>query len=126
MRAAALEGHGRSLSGSDPVAAWAAFAEAKAVATEFGLMRLLRSLERSPLLDPAATDEREKPGGLSAREAEVLALVAAGYSNQRIADHLVLSLNTVIRHVSNIYRKIDAANRAEATMWAAEHGVRKP
>jgi NarL family two-component system response regulator LiaR len=54
----------------------------------------------------------------------VLALVAAGQSNQAIADSLVLSLNTVIRHVSNIYRKIDVSNRSEATSWALNHDVR--
>jgi DNA-binding NarL/FixJ family response regulator len=61
--------------------------------------------------------------GLSSRESEVLRLVAAGRSNQQIADELVISQNTVIRHVSNIYAKIGAANRAEATAYAAKHGL---
>jgi pimeloyl-ACP methyl ester carboxylesterase/DNA-binding CsgD family transcriptional regulator len=60
---------------------------------------------------------------ISPREVEVLRLVAAGKSNQQIADQLVLSVNTVIRHVSNIYAKTGAANRAEATAYAARQGL---
>jgi DNA-binding CsgD family transcriptional regulator/pimeloyl-ACP methyl ester carboxylesterase len=64
--------------------------------------------------DPAA-------GGLSAREVEVLRLLAAGRSNQQIADELVISLNTVRRHVSNIFDKTGAANRAQAAAYAKDH-----
>jgi DNA-binding CsgD family transcriptional regulator/pimeloyl-ACP methyl ester carboxylesterase len=60
---------------------------------------------------------------LSAREAEVLRLLAAGRSNQQIADELVISLNTVRRHVSNIFDKTGAANRAQATAYAHRHGL---
>ena len=69
-----------------------------------------------------ATSDRV-PDALSAREVEVLRLVASGKSNQQIADELVISQNTVIRHVSNIYAKIGAANRAEATAYAAKRGL---
>jgi DNA-binding CsgD family transcriptional regulator/pimeloyl-ACP methyl ester carboxylesterase len=62
-------------------------------------------------------------GGLSAREIEVLRLLAAGRSNQQIADELVISLNTVNRHVSNIYAKTGAANRAEAASYATRRGL---
>jgi pimeloyl-ACP methyl ester carboxylesterase len=51
---------------------------------------------------PAATPATQAPDGLSAREIEVLRLVAVGKSNQQIADELVISLNTVARHVGNI------------------------
>jgi pimeloyl-ACP methyl ester carboxylesterase/DNA-binding CsgD family transcriptional regulator len=61
--------------------------------------------------------------GLSARELEVLRLLAAGKSNQQIADALVISLNTVRRHVSNIFDKTGAANRAQATAYAKDHGL---
>jgi DNA-binding NarL/FixJ family response regulator len=44
--------------------------------------------------------------------------VAAGRSNREIASTLVLSVHTVERHIANIYRKIDARNRAEATAFA--------
>ncbi len=60
---------------------------------------------------------------LSAREVEVLRLVAAGRSNQQIADQLVISLNTVARHVSNIFVKTGVANRTEAAAFAARRGL---
>ena len=61
--------------------------------------------------------------GLSSREIEVLRLVAAGRSNQQIADELVISVNTVNRHLSNIFDKIGVANRAQATAYAKDHGL---
>jgi NarL family two-component system response regulator LiaR len=60
---------------------------------------------------------------LSSRELEVLRLLAAGRSNQQIADDLVISLNTVRRHVSNIFDKTGAANRTEAAVYARDHGL---
>lgn len=63
------------------------------------------------------------PDGLSAREVEVLRLVATGKSNAEIAAELVLSLHTVIRHVSNIFAKIGAANRTEAATYAHRQGL---
>ena len=60
---------------------------------------------------------------LSLREIEVLRLVAGGKSNQQIADELVISVNTVNRHVSNIFDKIKVANRAQATAYAKDHGL---
>jgi DNA-binding CsgD family transcriptional regulator len=62
-------------------------------------------------------------GGLSPRETEVLRLLAGGGTNGQIAADLGLSINTVERHVVNIYRKIDARGRAEATAWAIRNGV---
>jgi DNA-binding NarL/FixJ family response regulator len=52
-----------------------------------------------------------------------LRLIAAGKSNQQIADELVISQNTVIRHVSNIFAKTGVANRAQATAYAKDHGL---
>lgn len=63
------------------------------------------------------------PAGLSRREVEVLRLLAEGRSNREIGAELVLSVRTVERHVTNIYRKIDAHNRAQATAFALEHGL---
>ncbi len=62
-------------------------------------------------------------GLLSAREIEVLRLLGAGRSNQQIADELVISLNTVRRHVSNIFDKTGAANRVEAAQYATRNGL---
>jgi len=61
--------------------------------------------------------------GLTEREVEVLRLVARGLSNIEIADELTLSVRTVERHVSNLYAKIDARNRADATAFALRLGL---
>ena len=61
--------------------------------------------------------------GLSQSEVEALRLLAAVRSNQQIADELVISLNTVARHVSNIFDKTGAANRVEAASYATRHGL---
>jgi len=62
-------------------------------------------------------------GGLTAREAEVLRLVAAGKTNRAIADDLVISEKTVARHVSNIFTKLGLSSRAAATAYAYEHDL---
>jgi len=63
------------------------------------------------------------PAGLSAREVEVLRLVAAGKSNREIADALFLSPGTVGIHVTHILAKTDTANRTEAAAFAHRHGL---
>ena len=63
------------------------------------------------------------PAGLTAREVEVLRLVAAGSSNASIARILVLSEKTVARHLSNIFVKIDVSSRTAAAAFAYEHGL---
>ena len=62
-------------------------------------------------------------GALSPREIEVLRLLADGETNGQIAARLGISINTVERHVGNVYRKIDARGRADATAWAIRNGV---
>jgi DNA-binding CsgD family transcriptional regulator len=61
--------------------------------------------------------------GLSARELDVLRLLAAGRTNRQIADSLVISLNTVASHVGHIFAKTGVANRAEATSFAHRMGI---
>ena len=63
------------------------------------------------------------PAGLTTRELEVLRLVAAGHSNREIADILGLSLRTIERHINNLYAKIGARGKADATAYAFRHGL---
>jgi ATP/maltotriose-dependent transcriptional regulator MalT len=71
----------------------------------------------------AATAPRVAKGALTARELEVLRLVACGKTNKAIARELTLSEKTVDRHVSNIFVKAGVATRAAATAFAYEHGL---
>jgi DNA-binding NarL/FixJ family response regulator len=63
------------------------------------------------------------PAGLTARELEVLRLLATGKTNRVIADELVLAVKTVDRHVSNIFTKLGVSSRAAATAYAYEHDL---
>lgn len=62
---------------------------------------------------------------LTAREKEVLTLIAEGCSNQEIADRLFITLKTVKTHVSNILMKLDVDDRTQATIYAFKHGFIK-
>jgi DNA-binding CsgD family transcriptional regulator len=62
-------------------------------------------------------------GGLTARELEVLRLVATGKTNRSIAADLFVSEKTVARHVSNIFTKLGLSSRAAATAYAYEHDL---
>jgi DNA-binding NarL/FixJ family response regulator len=65
----------------------------------------------------------DSPVRLTRRELDVLRLLAAGKSNRAIGTELYLSVRTVERHIANLYRKIDARNRADATAWAIRHAI---
>lgn len=62
-------------------------------------------------------------GGLTRREVEIIRRIAAGQNNGQLADELSISVRTVERHVANLYLKIDARNRADATAFAFRHGL---
>jgi DNA-binding CsgD family transcriptional regulator len=62
-------------------------------------------------------------GGLTAREVEVLTLVATGRTNRAIADDLFISEKTVARHMSNIFVKLGLSSRSAATAYAYEHDL---
>ena len=64
--------------------------------------------------------------GLSARELQVLRLVATGRSNRAIAADLVLAEKTVDRHVTNIFTKLGVSSRTAATAYAYEHHLLSP
>lgn len=79
------------------------------------------------VVDRGSADEA--PDGLTPREIELLRLLAGGRSNREIADHLILSVRTVERHISNIYDKIGASGkvaRATATAYAYAHQLVPP
>jgi HD-GYP domain-containing protein (c-di-GMP phosphodiesterase class II) len=95
----------------------------------------LRTEVRAGRLDGAAVEavltaaghrapaRRAWPAGLTAREVDVLQLVARGYSNKQIASDLVVSPRTVAHHVEHIYTKLGVSSRALATFFATEHGL---
>jgi HD-GYP domain-containing protein (c-di-GMP phosphodiesterase class II) len=66
---------------------------------------------------------REGPAGLTAREVEVLRLLARGLSNKEIARQLVISPKTAGNHIEHIYAKIDASSRVGASMFALQQGL---
>jgi DNA-binding CsgD family transcriptional regulator len=76
-----------------------------------------------PGMPSAAGPAAPPPHGLSRRELEVLRWLAAGESNRQIARHLGLSPHTIERHVANLYRKIGARGRADATAYALRNGL---
>ena len=77
--------------------------------------KLMRELQRSPELPPT-----QEP--LTARELEVLRLVARGLSNQAIAETLIIGEGTVRTHVSKILAKLHLANRTQAALYALREG----
>jgi DNA-binding CsgD family transcriptional regulator len=100
--------------------------EAQRAARDLGLRRALRAAERlgapgAPR--PAVARTPSRPAGLTFREAEVLRLVGEGLLNREISERLVISENTVANHVRSILAKTGAANRTQAAMYAAAHGL---
>jgi DNA-binding NarL/FixJ family response regulator len=86
------------------------------VAAPLGLRRVLGLLDSEPAPSvPAA------PAGLTARETQVLRLLAEGMLNREIADRLVITENTAANHVRSILAKTGSGNRTQAAMFAATH-----
>jgi HD-GYP domain-containing protein (c-di-GMP phosphodiesterase class II) len=95
----------------------------------------LRAEVRAKRLDGDATEavlgaaghrvarRREGPAGLTAREIDVLRLVARGRSTREIADELVITPKTVRNHIEHIYTKIGATSRVAASLFAVQHGL---
>lgn len=94
--------------------------ELEAAAAVFEHLGAKPDLQRLDVLRPAG---RTPPGGLTAREAEVLVLAAAGRTNREIAAELVLSEHTVRRHLQNIFTKLGVSSRAAATAYAFQHDL---
>jgi DNA-binding NarL/FixJ family response regulator len=95
----------------------------QALPTQDAIALALTTLESVMLVAHRPEEVSAHVAGLTAREAEVLRLVAQGQSNKEIAADLVLSVRTVERHITNLYGKIDARGKADATAYAIHHGL---
>ena len=78
---------------------------------------------RAAELSAAASPQADSNRGLTQRELEILRLVAEGHSNGELARTLWVTEQTVKFHLSNIYRKLNVANRTEASRWAQLNGL---
>ncbi|MEU5039577.1 response regulator transcription factor [Streptomyces griseorubiginosus] len=87
--------------------------------------RLLERLSQPEPPQPTATSV-EPPDGLTAREVEVLALIAEGLSNQEIARALHVSTATVKTHINNLFAKTGLKDRAQAVRYAYAKGLVRP
>ena len=98
--------------------------ESRGIARELGMTELEVSLaslrERVRTISSPAAGY---PDGLTSREVEVLRLLAAGSTNQQIADDLVIAPSTAAKHVANILGKTGSSNRAEAATYANQQGL---
>jgi DNA-binding CsgD family transcriptional regulator/tetratricopeptide (TPR) repeat protein len=103
--------------GDDPSASME-FDAARAVFADLGARPALAAIDAL-----MASDSSDRAGGLTARETEVLRLVAEGKTNRLIALDLYLSEKTVARHLSNIFAKLGVSTRSAATAYAYQHGL---
>ncbi|MEU8923374.1 response regulator transcription factor [Kitasatospora sp. NPDC048545] len=108
-----------------------AIADVRAGAAGLSPQVQLRLLERLserpdrvvPSVERRAARPGELPDGLTAREAEVLALIAEGLSNAEIAQRLFVSQATVKTHINNLFAKTAVRDRAQAVAYAFRHGI---
>ncbi len=95
------------------------------------LVTALEQVCAGDVVRPGAAREQEPLGrwpgddlGLSAREAEVLALICQGLSNDDISERAFIGVNTIKTHIRSLYRKIGVASRTQAVLWGLDHGFR--
>ncbi len=102
----------------------AAWAEGRAMTPEQAVEYAMAGVEKEPSPeDASSTTTSSYPLGLSAREVEVLGLVAKGLTNAQVAKELFISPRAVNRHLNSVYQKIGVSSRAAATRFAMEHGL---
>ena len=112
------------LAAEHELSAAVAAAQASVARCEQALTRLIAVRQRAMVGSDTALPAGDRPrlelcaAPLTAREAQILALIADGMSNRIVAEALCLSPRTVERHIANLYRKIHVHNRAEATNYA--------
>ena len=82
--------------------------------------------EEGPGVRLSGVESKASRHDLTKREVEILRLVAEGHSNSQLAGMLWVTEQTVKFHLSNIYRKLDVANRTEASRWAQVNGLLTP
>ena len=104
----------------DPRAATDLIETARSEAASLGAQLVVRWCDE---LRPPAVRTTVRPGGLTAREVEVLRLVAEGRSNSQVGQALFISMKTASVHVSNIIAKLGVSSRGEAAAWAHAHGA---
>jgi DNA-binding CsgD family transcriptional regulator len=109
---------GRSV---DQERAWDLLCQARRAAEEMGMVRLLSLI--GDLEQRMGKPEASYPAGLTAREVEVLQLVAEGLTDAEVAERLYLSRRTVSTHLTSIYNKLGVGSRAAATRFAVEQGL---
>ncbi|HYN88546.1 MAG TPA: tetratricopeptide repeat protein [Ardenticatenaceae bacterium] len=98
----------------------AAWAEGEAMSLDQVVALALAAPQGSPPLRQAA---KQAFGGLTRREREIAALIAAGKSNREIAETLIVGITTVETHVTNILTKLGFASRVQVAAWAVEKGL---
>ena len=84
----------------------------------------LMSADHPPLARVDLGGWRGRDPGLSAREAEVIALITQGLGNEEIASRTCVSINTVKSYIRAAYRKIGVDSRTRAVLWGVDHGFR--
>jgi predicted ATPase/DNA-binding CsgD family transcriptional regulator len=107
-----------------PAAAAALWAEGESLPVEDSV-----ELALSNQPEPGGTRRRptgEVAAGLTAREREVVALIARGLTNRQIAERLVIAAGTAGVHVAHVLAKLDVHSRAQVAAWAVEHGLGAP
>lgn len=103
----------------------AALATARDICERLGAVPLLERVDAAARRGGLSAG-RASPDGLTARESEVLALLAEGLTNAQIAETLVMSAKTASVHVSHVIAKLGVANRTEAAAHAHRHGLVAP